>query len=378
MSTHCQRFTNNLATAGAFLACVLWINEYQCAASFFRFATQDCDEAVPACITDTARQSAVLDHPFDAQAFRSNVAVPVNQITSDLVVHVPTGVSHLGVQGRNTLLCFLAGRATSLSARQLAASPAKLLELRFKHSAISERLPVTSRDELLKSNVDTNSLIGGCWFGLLNLDAEAGEPIVAFAENRAVLDFPVGKLPVPADANSPDVLEPELAIDDLASAPITGEGVRERVESVMTLKSWSAVLSTRLEVGEEFLVCFFEFPERLLGGAKIKLGEVLVGFPADLKPCRLFVVRPVRPSGFPAELHAIQAEVVKPAVRLKACRKLSLLIGVGEQSVFECLNQLFACLVSDVFANSRFDEVTYSSDVVTRQALRIRGILLFR
>lgn len=108
MNPNAQGFLDYLSTTRALLACVLCVDTYHSTASTLSLARQDLDEAIPASVQDTTRQSAVLDHPLNVQALQSNDAVPINQRTTNFVVHVLAGMPHFGVQFGHTLLDFLA------------------------------------------------------------------------------------------------------------------------------------------------------------------------------------------------------------------------------------------------------------------------------
>jgi len=364
MNTYRQRFTNYLATAGAFLACVLWVNQCHSAASFFRFAAQDSDKATPACITDTACQPAVLDHPFDVQVFRSDVAVPIDQITSDLVVHVPAGVSHLGVQGRHTLLCFLPSGTTSLCPRELAAPSSQFLQVRFERSATSKMLAVTGRDKLFKANVNSYAFRAGSCLGFLNLNCKADVPLSVFPNDLALLELSFGYLSVPSNSDSSDVLKAKLSVDDFAPTTVARHRIIERVESVRAFESRATILSASLQVGEESLASLLKLPKRLLGRSKIEFCIPRIVFSLNLEPSRLLAIRPGRSGSFPTQITAVESSVIEPAVRLKARRKLTPLAGVGEESELERLDQLLTRLIFNVFANGSLANVAYRPGVV--------------
>jgi hypothetical protein len=67
-----QALTHSLTTFRTILRRVGWIHLDYYTASLFRFARENQDELIPACVTDALCQMMVLHHPFHVQFFDSN------------------------------------------------------------------------------------------------------------------------------------------------------------------------------------------------------------------------------------------------------------------------------------------------------------------
>lgn len=218
MNTNKKRLLYGLAAPAAFLCSALWINADNLSASFFRFAAQECDEVVPSSITNTTSQPVVPEHPLDIQAFNSDGVVSVDQSSSDLVVHVHSGISHLSVQGRDTLLDLFPGGTALLTARQGTLAATKILEVAFQGTAVSEGVTFGSGGECLEPDINAYRSRTTRGIRFRHFDAEANEPLAVLADDSGLFDSGVfRKFAVPADADCANALEPEFSINNLAS-----------------------------------------------------------------------------------------------------------------------------------------------------------------
>lgn len=339
MNTHSQRLPNYFSTAGALLACVLWVYLYHLPASTFSLAGQDFDELAPASIRNTTSKPVAPQHPFDVEAFNSDCRVSVNQRTSDLVMQVLSGIANLGVQARNTPFDFSTTGAAASTSRQCPLPPSQFYKSIFQHPATAKLLPVRCHSEGVQPDVDTHRFGSTRRFGRRHFNGKAYEPLIVFTDDRCRFDFCIVRnCPVPSDADCADVLETQFAFDDFAAATVSGHVVAERVKAVGRLESRVTGVFASLASPVECLECFVERSQGILGRPAIQFGKPLVSFSLTGHPSCLFVVRPVNIRCFPAELFAAQRPIVKPPMRFEGSRQFSCLIGVGEQSEFEGLS----------------------------------------
>lgn len=332
MNTNSQRLTNKFSARATSLRSILCVNQFHSTASAFSLASQDGNELAPASIADTTGQPAVPQQPCDVEAFRSDDAVSVNQRTCDFVVHVLADISHLGVKSRNTLFNELSSIAPLFASAQCALSPAEFGQCSFECSAIAERFAIGCRDERLQANVDANTRAADGRLGIGNLSGKAHEPLVAFAKNCNRSDVAFRKLAMPSNSHHTYPSEPQFPIDNFPSADFAE---CERIKAIATLESRVSRIAALFAAAEESRVCAIERPKSLCSRVRINSAKVLIQMSLLGEPKVLVWKGPVVASCFPAEHLSVERTVVESAMRFKNSRKLSLLVSVCEQAVFE-------------------------------------------
>jgi hypothetical protein len=330
MNTNSQRLPHYLPALAALLAGVLWVNQYHLGAGAFSLAYQDAQETGPAGICDTARQPAVLHHPLDVEAFRSDGAVSVNQRTSGLVVHVPADFSHLCMESSDPTLNTLAAIAAAFAPSQCPLMTAKLWQGTFKRTAITERFTVGCGNETIKANVDANSIGLGSGCGARYFYGEHCIPLSGIPQYGQGLNLSIFRqLPVPLDADGADVLEAQFVSDQLEAIV---DAVGKRIESVCTFESRVSGFRSDTASAEEGRESLIQLAERLFGRLRVDAGKIRAESPLNCKPAGLLEIAPILSSRFPTQELAVKRTVVEMAMRFERGCQLSFLVGVCPQA----------------------------------------------
>lgn len=330
-----QSLFDYLAALAAGLACVLCVNQCHLNAGAFSLANQDLDEAVPACIRDTPAQPAVPQHPLNVEAFRNDEPVSVNQRTSDLMVEVTSTVRNFLMQRHHPILDGASPIASALASIQCPLALPKFWQCPLQGSTIAQAFAARRCDKCLQANVDTNASRMLTWLVVRKLDRKADIPLAGTANDCC---FPVlgrlGYFSMPAHANGSNELQPQLAIDNSASATVWRGIERKRVESVGRFEPWKSRFAAHFNATEKRAVCSVELPKRPSCRSGVDCGNVWIGFAMNSKPSALLDVAPFFSGCFPAENFPFESPVIETPVCLKCAIEFALLGRISEQSKF--------------------------------------------
>lgn len=344
---------SDLCAADAQLACPSWIDHQHLAPGAFSLGAKYLLKPGPSGISNRPGQPSVPEHPLDVQAFRSDQAVATNQTNSHLVVVFLAKVGHTGVQLGHLLAGLAPIAPTLLLAGKTPAQPAQFRQFLLEEPGIGDRLALTGGEEVRQADINSN-------LGMHPLRD------VQFAQITGQNNKPLAALPLDAQGlnvtlprtvelytDCADVLKAQTIAGD--SATITVRGEFEAVKEIPALESGKPCLgSLRLHPAEEIGVRLFEAAHGGLRCAEVDAGVKGVCELRSLEPARLLGVLD-RLARQLERLDALgKAFVVQPAVRLQRNRQFTLLVGVGEEAVFECLaHGLPPLLVLDVPCHNR-------------------------
>lgn len=245
MNTNIQRFTNNVSAVATSLRSIPWIDQYHPTAGALGLANKDLREGIPSCIADTSRQPAVLEHPLNVQAFRSDDAVSVNQGTGDLMMEVAASIAHLRVKVRHSRFHLLSTIAAASTSSQSPLLPSQLRERSLKALRVAKRFTIRRCDERPQANVDAHRAGSGWSCNVGGLNTKNDEPLAIVAKDADVLRRSSRQCAVPSHANSADIAQPQLAIDNLPALAIAARCPQaERVEAIFCSKSRIARITT--------------------------------------------------------------------------------------------------------------------------------------
>lgn len=331
MNTNRQILLNDFTTLAAFLACVASVNFNHQSPGAFSLGLENLKERVPPCIRDRAAEPAVLEHPCDVQALRSDQSVSVNEMLRNFVVHVPAAVRDLRVQPLDLELGFASAIPAFLLSGEVTLDNAEASQRRFEVADVAERLAVGRGDEGFQANVDPDSarLVVDDRIGEFNRERDI--PLAGSPDDGRGLDLSIRwKFAVPADADCPDVLESQFVVYDLCPVRIPEH---KRVESVGRLKSRKAWGRSTFNPGKESLERLVQFSQGLLSGRCIHRREMRIELPLNRQPSGLLVEVPVLSMKLPTHDPAIKGSVVESPVSLQRPLKFAALVYVREQAV---------------------------------------------
>ena len=339
-------------------ACVTRVNAYYLTTSILSFVGQDTNELRPSSVGDVASQSIVPEHPLDIQALNSNDAISINQVTSDLVLHILSGVCGFSVQGRDTLFHFGSSIRTFAASGQRTLPSAKFTQVSSKGLRIAEKLAVACGGEASDSDINANLPGFGGWREIWKFDTEANEPLPVLSNNPCLLEFCIGRyLAMPPNANRSNVLKSKFPINNLDSSTVASHGVGEGIELIGRFESRVTGSFSVLCSIEESVERPLESFQCLLGRPVVQIRVEPVSISFMLQPSTLFKIAEIDLILLPDELLCFKHLVVQPAVSFKTNRQFTLLIGVREKSKFVSLNHSLASLIIDVSTNCRLANV---------------------
>ena len=355
----------DLCPAHTRLACPPRINHQHLAPGAFSLGAKYLLEARPSGISNRSGQPAVLEHPLDVQAFRSDQAKSTNQTNSHLVVVFLAKVGHTGVQLGNLLASLPAVAPAFLLPAETSAQPSQLREFGLEVLGIGSRLAVASGQEVRESDINANlrvRLLNDIQF--TKVAGKDHEPLVTFTLGGDRFDFALPRA-VKLDSHHANMLDAQAVARDPAAVAVRGE--LKAVKVVSTLESrepgfGSLCLHSAKEVG----VSLLQPSHCCLRRTEVDAPVILIRLTGQLEPCGLFGVLD-RLAGELVSLDALrQAFVVQAAVSLQGNRELALLIGVGEQAIFECLaHESPAFLVLDIPCDNGLANRSNRASVVT-------------
>lgn len=355
----------DLCPAHARLACPPRINHQHLAPGAFSLGAKYLLEARPSGISNRSGQPAVLEHPLDVQAFRSDQTESTNQTNSHLVVVFLAKVGHTGVQLGNLLASLPAVAPAFLLPAEASTQPSQLWEFSLEVLGIDNRLAVAGGQEVRESDINANlrvRLLNDIQFA--KVAGKDHEPLATFTLGGDRFDFALPRA-VKLDLHNANVLQIQAVARDPAAVAVRGE--LKTVKVVSTLESGKTSFGGLcLHSAKEVGVSFVEAAHSPLCSREVDFCVELVCPTSRLEPLGL-VVKSNRLAGELVSLDALrQAFVVQAPVSLQGNRELALLISVGEQAIFECLaHESPAFLVLDIPCDNGLANRSNRASVVT-------------
>ena len=92
MNSHIKGLLNHLATTGAYLRCVSWLNQYDRTTSILSFVHGVLYQLSPSCIRNALCQTMILKHVLDTQIFKNHKSKCTHQFMAFLMSKIPTSV----------------------------------------------------------------------------------------------------------------------------------------------------------------------------------------------------------------------------------------------------------------------------------------------
>ena len=356
---------SDLCAADARLACPAWIDHQHLAPGAFSLGAKYLLKSGPSGISNRPGQPAVPEHSLNVQAFRSDQAEATNQTNSHLVVVFLAKVGHTGVQLGHLPAGLAPIAPTLLLAAEAPAQSTQFRQFLLEESGIVDRLPLTGGEEVRQANINSDLRVHPLRdVQFAQITGQNDKPLATFPLDAQGLDVTLpGAVELYTDCA--DVLKAQAIASNPATVAVRGE--LKAVEEIPALESWEPGLgSLRLHPAEEVGVRLFEAAHGSLRCTEVDAGVESVYQLRSLKPARLLGVL----DRFARQLESLntlgKAFVVQPAMRLQGNCQFTLLVGVGEEAVFECLaHELPPLLVLDVPCHNRAGNRSNRPGVIT-------------
>jgi hypothetical protein len=312
------------------------INRNDPHSSFFRFLCEDVEEGAPTRIVRGLRKPGAGD-TLDVEGFADNEAVSVYQLSSLLVVEVPTLVRCLLVHAGDFLTGLAAAvRALLLSGERPLCSPKLLLSLPVTARRLNG-LPARRDEEAPEPEVypDRRAVCGD--FGCISEVArEDRVPLAARLLDREGLDLALDR-PVQLDLDVAYVLEVETPPAIFEPAPIAVGGELHEPETLTTLEAWVAGNFSCFNAPEERFERSVQPSQSSLRAREVGSSKVGVPLSGLLEPAGLLFVRSRLPFGLVYIAAFCEGRVVEAAVGLEHRVEGFGLTAVGNEPICERL-----------------------------------------
>lgn len=177
MNTNSQRLLNQSPTAGAFLGCVAWINQYTLPTSILSFVLSVLCKLIPGSIRNALCQTVVLKHSFDVQFLKGNDTILVYQLTGEFVSKILAPVGDALMDMADRFLQFRPFWRVLFSLREFPLGLRKFLFIQTKEVGIGDLLASGEGGKTFKTDIYPNATFACGKWRWFDFAREAGIPI---------------------------------------------------------------------------------------------------------------------------------------------------------------------------------------------------------
>src|SRR6266487_486233 len=262
-------------TKAAHLRGILWSDQDDRRASFFRFAATDRDKGTPTRILDRFIQATLSGgsigkilpgffillgfwsghHVLDGEILEDDYAIGIDQFPCLLVVKVSALVAHLTIATRYPLFGTCAPMTPQFASGQFLLHLCQFLNCSTSVAWVFDLLPIGESGEAQQAQVDTDLFSTGMIDQFRRgsqLGDEDGVPLVSLTLDRASFDYAL-HLTMEFDPDVPNFGEGQFLANDLIAAL----RISEAIVTITTLKSrisWYLAFLHSLKKGFEGFV----------------------------------------------------------------------------------------------------------------------------
>jgi hypothetical protein len=297
----------------------------------------------PACIVSGHGKIQRANHAFDIQVFVRDLAEPIHQIKSRLVVKIFPLVGDVLVKLRKGFHGFPAIRSAFFLSRYRALKPSKLLLRLSVVLGWFHFLSVRVDKERLQAKINSDfGIIRGGNFNFFQLTGENDEPAVSLFSEGDCLDFSFDR-PVKFKFHILDTLKPSLIVAGEFGSVSDSE--LHGIESPVAFESRVSRLLSCFEAAKERLKSSIEPSQRSLTGCTVRFGELIFDFSRLSELLALIRESNRAPFGLIDNLSLFQCRVVQNPMRLQKREHLLFLLlrGIGSEFVRPVHDRLTSC-----------------------------------